>query len=78
MLQKTPRKGTKREIAGIREAVAVAKPVTQILRDVDVGWERSEPMEQVKHLLPVSAVRTHMKLEIDGTASRFRLTEQST
>ena len=46
--------------------------------DVDVGWERSEPMEQVKYLLPVSAVRTHMKLEIDGTASRFRLTEQST
>jgi len=25
-------------------------------------------MEQVKHLLPVSAVRTHMKLEIDGTS----------
>ena len=46
--------------------------------DVDVGWERSEPSSIVKHLLPISAVQTHMKLEVDGTAVRFRLTEQST
>ena len=59
----------------IREAV---KRLSRFFRDVDVGWERSEPKEQVKYLLPISAVRTHMKLEVDGTAVRFRLTEQST
>jgi len=44
------------------------------LRDVDVGWERLEPKEQVKYLLPSLGYATHMKLEKDGTAARFRLT----
>ena len=43
--------------------------------DVDVGWERSEPSSIVKHLLPISAVRTHMKLGMMGPLCRFRLTE---
>ena len=68
-----------RNEAGGSEAIRKAvKRFCRFFRDVDVGWERSEPMEQVKYLFPISAVRTHMKLEGDGTASRFRLTEQST
>ncbi len=69
--------GTKR---GIAEKVAKQKKnfCKNFYCDVDVGWERSEPSSKVKYLLPVSAVRTHMKAEIDGTAVRFRLTEQST
>ena len=74
LLLKTPR--TRNEAGGIIQDTCVFRKFGVL--DVDVGWERSEPMEQVKHLLPISAVRTHMKLEVDGTASRFRLTEQST
>ena len=57
----------------IREAV---KRFCKFFRNVDVGWERSEPSSIVKYLLPVSAVtNSHEVFEMMEPSVRFRLTE---
>ena len=73
---KTP--STRNEAGDSEEIREAVKRFCKFFRDVDVGWERSEPSSKVKYLLPISAVRTHMKLGMMGPRVRFRLTKQST
>ena len=51
---KTP--STRNEAGDSEEIREAVKRFCKFFRDVDVGWERSEPSSRVKHLLPVSAV----------------------
>ena len=63
--------GTKREVMYYKESIK-AFYALYIVHDVDVGWERSEPIVQQKTPTSKSWLgRTHMKhpFEFDGTVT---------
>ena len=64
------------EARGSEATRGSGKAVKRLFRDVDVGWERSEPMNNSANTyFQVLAVANSHDAEKGGTKNRFRLTE---